>query len=83
MGRPQRPSRKGLGKKAIDGIPIRKGVPAEPGASGKSGDHSYCLTEQRVPSGALLCNRLPGLQQEGGVGGKEGLSYNEKFKLHL
>lgn len=66
VGRPQRPSRKGLGKKAIDRIPIRKGVPTEPGPSGKSGARLYCPNRAESPFRALLCDRLPGLQQEGG-----------------
>lgn len=66
MGRSRRPSRKGLGKKAVDRISVRKGVPTQPGASGKSGATCTVQTEQRVPSGGLLCDRLPGLLQEGG-----------------
>lgn len=84
MGRPQRPSRKGLGKKAIDRIPIRKEVcscrtrgsrqiwvPPVPSKQSRESLHGVASPKAPWPAAG------------GRMGEKEEIPHNEKFKLHL
>lgn len=85
MGRPQWPSRKGLGKEAIDRIPIRKEVCSCRTRGSRQIWGPLVLSKQSRESlhGVCFNQRLPGLQQGGGrMGEKEEIAHNEKFKLH-
>lgn len=82
-GQTSRPRRKGLEKRAIDGIPIRKAVPTEPGAPGKSGAHLYCSNRAESPCEGFAFRNALWPAAGGRMGEKEDISHSEKFKLHL